>query len=167
MAFPKNQQRFIKNESTYPMIKNKHIEIVSSTNKRLSSMSDESRVGVLKVLSRQYLSVGITIVNTFADLQALVATAPDLVFLGMNFVPRDSNAADGDKIWLSKYFDEHRIAYTGSGFPAHQLEHDKSLAKQRVLDVGLQTSPFTVARAADDRPSLQGTLPAFPLHVPP
>ncbi|HTE57973.1 MAG TPA: D-alanine--D-alanine ligase [Verrucomicrobiae bacterium] len=139
--------------------KNKHIQIVSSSNKRLSSMSEASRAGVLAVLSRHYTRVGITLVDTMADLEALVADAPDLVFLGASSIN-----VGNSKVWLSNYLDERGIAYTGSGHKAHQLEMDKSLAKRRVLDAGLKTSPFAVAY---QRRPLVDVPFAYPLFVKP
>jgi D-alanine-D-alanine ligase len=129
------------------MLINKHIEIVSSTEAGLSSMSKGSREAVFSVLSRHYKKVGITIVNSLADLDVLAAKSPDLVFLGMKFIPMNSGLGwqDPDKIWLADYLDEHGIPYTGSNRQAHELELNKHLAKQRVLDNGLSTSPFYLA----------------------
>ncbi len=126
----------------------KHIEIVSSTNSLLSSMGKESREAVLALLSQHYTKVGITIVNNLIDLQWLVSMRPDLVFMGMKFVSSDSKLGlqDPSKIWIADFLDGHGIAYTGSNHLAHELELNKDLAKQRILDAGLQTSPFYVAR---------------------
>lgn len=127
---------------------NKHIEIVSSTLPGLSSMNHESRSGALAALAKHYTRVGVTIVNNLPDLRALVASKPDLVFLGMKYLPVDPDAGwqDSEKIWLSDYLETHGIAYTGSGQVAGSLERNKHHAKQRVLDAGLMTSPFYVAR---------------------
>ncbi len=131
------------------MIKiNQHIEIVSSTSVGLSSMSQKSRLAVLAVLAKYYTKVGVTIVNNLSDLEELVADQPDLVFLGMKFIPHDTNVGrkDPNKIWLSEYLDCNGIAYTGSNKPAHELESDKALAKLRMVKAGLDTSPFVVVR---------------------
>ncbi len=124
----------------------KHIEIVGSTKTELSSMSRESRDAVHTVLSKYYAKVGVTIVNDLSDLESLVKLSPDLVFLGMTFLPANSELGrnDPDKIWLAEYLDEFNISYTGSNQFAHELEGLKPLAKQRVLDFGLSTSPFEV-----------------------
>lgn len=127
---------------------NKHIEIVSSTRLSLSSMGQVSRDGAKKVLERHYTKVVITMVDSLSDLEALVVRKPDLVFLGMKFVPANSDMKwqDSEKIWLSDYLDQHGIAYTGSSQAASALERDKYLAKQQVMDAGFRTSPFFVAR---------------------
>ncbi len=146
----------------------KHIEIVSSTISSLSSMSQKSRDAVLAVLTKHYAEVGITIVNNLSDLEALIALKPDLVFLGMKFIPLNPllGFQDPDKIWISQYLDEHGIAYTGSSQQAHELELNKPLAKLRVLDAGLQTSPFYVVK--QNQPFTQGDIHlTYPLFTKP
>ncbi|MDP4038421.1 MAG: hypothetical protein Q8P54_00410 [bacterium] len=131
-------------------------------------MSQESRDAVFAVLTKHYAEVGITIVNNLSDLEALVARRPDLVFLGMNFVPvnPDLGLRDPAKIWITKYLDDNNISYTGSNQMAHELERNKPLAKQRVLDAGLKTSPFYVAK--QNQPQTRENVPlAFPLFIKP
>jgi D-alanine-D-alanine ligase len=125
---------------------NKHIEIVHSTTKGLSSMSKVSCDSIFTTLSKHFARVGITIVNNLSDLEGLLADSPDLVFLGMEFIPSDSGLglADPNKIWLSDFLDGNNIAYTGSSQVAHELERNKPLAKQNVLDADLRTSAFCV-----------------------
>jgi D-alanine-D-alanine ligase len=146
---------------------NKHIEIVSSAVCDLSSMSQESRQAIYDVLTKHYTKVGITIVNTHIDLEALIASRPDLVFLGMKYIPKNPLLGQNDpnKIWLSKYLENSKIAHTGSDHLAHELELDKSLAKQRVLDAGLKTSPFYVIK--QNQPSTRHANFSFPLFVKP
>ncbi|MEI9914011.1 MAG: hypothetical protein WDN66_03425 [Candidatus Saccharibacteria bacterium] len=81
-----------------------------------------------------------------ADLEALVASSPDLVFLGMKFIPSNPELglADHNKIWISDVLDTYEIPYTGSTKMAHELEYNKPQAKQRVLDANLKTSAFCV-----------------------
>ena len=122
----------------------KHIEIVSSTSIGLGSMGVASREAAKSALEQYYDSVVITIVNNLDDLKALVLRKPDLVFLGMKFIPLNPELGqfDPNKIWLAQYFDEWDITYTGSTHAAHVLELNKDLAKQQVLDNNLCTSPF-------------------------
>lgn len=126
----------------------KHIEIVRSDTKGLSSMSQESCDLIFAVLTRHFTDVGVTVVNKLSDLETLEASRPDLVFLGMEFIPVNPAIgwSDPNKIWLSDFFDDHEIAYTGSGQIAHELERNKNLAKQRVLDAGLKTAAFCVIK---------------------
>lgn len=126
------------------MVKNLHIEIVRSSVAKLSSMSLESCNAIVAVLSKHYSKVGVSTVNNIEDLNQLVALKPDLVFMGMKFIPTNQALGldDPDKIWLAEYLDKHDIAYTGSNKQAHKLELNKGLAKQRVVEAGLDTSSF-------------------------
>jgi D-alanine-D-alanine ligase len=147
---------------------NKRIEIVSSTEHSLSSMSKVSRTSAKAALAKYFTSVNITIINSVSDLQALVARKPDLIFLGMSFLPVNPALGweDPEKIWLSDYLELHEIAYTGSNQSAGLLERNKHLAKQRMLASGLVTSPFfVVAQSEVLRPSDVNL--AYPLFVKP
>lgn len=125
---------------------NLHIEIVSSTSRGLSSMSQRSRDAALVVLADHYSDVRITIVNNESDLEKLVVRKPDLVFLGMKFVLANPSLGinNSGRIWISDYLDEFGITYTGSSQLAHERELHKPLAKQRVRQAGLATAPFMV-----------------------
>lgn len=151
------------------MIKiNKHIEIVRSTSKGLSSMSRESCDAVLTVLSKHYASVRVSVVNDLSELEAIVARDPDLVFLGMEFIPVNPSLGwqDPNKIWLTTYFDEHDITYTGSSQAAHYLERNKPLAKQRALESGLKTAPFCIIKHDQSTGSRNMPL-TFPVFIKP
>lgn len=111
-------------------------------------MSHTSRKAIQQVLRKHYAKVGITLINNILDLERLLSIKPDLVFLGMKFVPMHSDIgfSDPEKIWLSDYLSENGIACTGSNSTAHELELSKPLAKQCIIDAGLKTSPFYVAK---------------------
>lgn len=144
------------------------IEIISSSIPSLSSMSQKSRDAILALLSLHYENVSVVMVNTIADLEQIAARKPDLVVLGMKFVPANPALGINDphKIWVSEFLDNSKIAYTGSNQLAHELELDKSLAKQCVLDAGLATSPFYVAM--QNPPQLdEAMMLSFPLFVKP
>lgn len=147
---------------------NFQIEIVSSGIKELSSMGAASRQALYTLLKKHYAEVQISLVNNAADLQALVDRQPDLVFLGMKFIPvnPERGANDVSKIWLSQHLNLHGIAHTGSDHLAHQLEFSKQLAKQRVLMAGLSSSPYQLVTQDQPLSSLNTKL-RFPLFVKP
>ena len=147
---------------------NKHIIIVRSSTPGLSSINQESSDAIFTVLSKNYSQVDAMSINNLPDLEAMVATKPDLVFLGVKFIPVNPLLGfhDKDKIWLASYLDKHGIASTGSPSMAHELELDKSLAKQRVLDAGLNTSEFYVQRQGSAPSPGIGTL-NFPVFIKP
>lgn len=147
---------------------NRHIEIVSSTVPSLSSMSKPSREAVRKTLSKHYRRVGITLVDTMSDLEALVHTSPDLVFLGMKFIPKNPSLGinDPDKIWLAEYLADRGIATTGSQTISHRLELSKPIAKKCIAYAGLKTSEYFVAKMGCPLTAAQITIP-YPLFVKP
>ena len=69
---------------------NKYITIVRSSNTRLSSLSLVSSDAIVELLSNYYDKVDVTEVNTPTDLEKIIIAQPDLVFLGMKFVPLDA-----------------------------------------------------------------------------
>ena len=151
------------------MIKmNKHIEIVRCATKGLSSMSQPSGEAIFTILTKHYASVRITVVNNLSDLEAIVARNPDLVFLGMEFIPVNPTLGlrDPNKVSVAEYLDKHGIAYTGSGQAAHELERNKPLAKQHILDAGLKTASFCIIKQ-NQLPVSHDISLTFPLFIKP
>ena len=107
-------------------------------------------------------------VNNLLDLKILVAKKPDLVFLGMKFIPVNPalGFSDPNKIWIADYLDENSIAYTGSNHSAHILELNKPLAKRRVLEAGLNTSTFCVA-LQNQTQNIADITPNYPVFIKP
>jgi D-alanine-D-alanine ligase len=128
----------------------KHIEIVRSTAAGLSSMGVKTAQAIQEILAATYTSVHISIINDLYDLELLAARQPDLVFMGMKFIPTDPMLGihDPRKIWISQYLDARGITSTGSEGAAYEFEFDKAQAKLQVQMAGLQTSPFYVIPAA-------------------
>jgi D-alanine-D-alanine ligase len=146
---------------------NKHIEIVSSSNKRLSSMSEKSYIMIKQSLSKYYKNVGITLVDDLEDLEKLVLMMPDLVFLGVKRIPRTPTKSDSNPyIWVSEYLEKSGIPYTGSGVDATILEQDKNRAKDIIKKAGLKTSPYFVTYTKQHTSESQIPL-KFPLFIKP
>lgn len=144
------------------------IEIVCSEQPGLSSMGRKSRAEIKAILSTRYEHVDVTIMSNLHDLDMLVLRRPDLVFLGMKFMPSQHalGLKDPHKIWLSEVLDTAGIAYTGSDYRAIELELNKERAKQRVLSAGLATAQYMVVRVGDSLARNDVTL-AYPLFVKP
>jgi D-alanine-D-alanine ligase len=147
---------------------NTTIEIVISTNKSLSSMSLISREAAKVVLDKKYHKVQITEVNNLQDLNELVSRKPDLAFLGMKYVPSDPimSSLTHSKSWLSNQLLESGICYTGSGYAASRLEHNKQLAKHRISNCGLKTAPSQVIRRNGSFTESDITVP-YPIFIKP
>lgn len=140
----------------------RHIIIVRTSIKGLSSMSIKSSEAIYNLLSKHYEKVEILTLATIDDLKLVVDAQPDLVFIGLKYMPGNRQHS---KVWVSAYLDRHKIAHTGSPKIAIQFEQDKPLAKQRMLELGIATSSYTVIK--------NGTYPdvqdpeSFPLFVKP
>jgi D-alanine-D-alanine ligase len=146
----------------------KRIEIVASSKHELNSMSPRSREAIRDILSKKYTHVDVSIVNNLQDLEFLAERSPDMVFLGMKFIPNDPGLglSDPNKVWISEYLDRRSICYTGSGHTAVELELNKDLAKRRIAEAGLRTSKFQVIGREENITSSQVTL-SYPLFVKP
>lgn len=144
------------------------IEIVCSERPGLSSMGRKSRAEIKAVLSARYEHVDVTIINNLHDLDMLVLRRPDLVFLGMKFIPSQHalGLKDPHKIWLSEVLDAAGIAYTGSDYRAIELELNKEHAKQCLLSAGLATAKYMVVRVGDSLARDNVTL-SYPRFVKP
>lgn len=130
---------------------------------RLSSLSAESATAIYNTLRQHYETVGITIVNKRSDLDLLISERPDLAFMGLGYIYDDLT---NSKIWVSTYLEQHGIRHTGSGRKALEFERNKHLAKQRIIEEGLMTSPYQVIKT--NMPYLDtGLLLRFPLFVKP
>jgi D-alanine-D-alanine ligase len=141
----------------------KRIEIARSTTKSLSSMSERSGAAILATLEERYESVRISTINTKKDLEALVSRQPDLVFMGLKYVP---DTKSSQKIWISDFLDLYDIPYTGSRKYALEHELDKSLAKQCIHAAGIPTARSMVVKEGQLLKASQVTL-RFPLFVKP
>lgn len=146
---------------------NKHIEIVSSAEKSLSSMSSKSREMVKKVLEKHYTNVGITLVNDSRGLEQLIDKNPDLVFTGIKRVPiGEYDSMNNEYVWVSGFLEDRGVTVTGSGSGAIELELDKIKAKDVVKAAGLTTSPYFIAKVGEYTDESQ--LPfGFPIFLKP
>ncbi len=148
-------------------LKSISIEIVSSNIRALSSMGTRSREAANKSLSKNF-NTRITTVNNASDLEQLIKRKPDLVFLGMKFLPvsNKNNVLDADKMWMSEVLDSYDIAHTGSSWFAHHLELNKPLAKKHIMRAGFSTAPFYVhERGSATYPEIDSNM--FPVFVKP
>jgi D-alanine-D-alanine ligase len=144
----------------------KYIEIVGSSNPRLNAMDRDSQLSIKAVLSKRYAKVAITIVDDLADLERLASKNPDLVVLGMKLILLEplKSYDDSHKIWLSDYLQNKGINFTGSDTKALALEFDKPIAKQKVIDAGLDSSKYFISKI--NNPNIKHDL-NYPLFVKP
>jgi D-alanine-D-alanine ligase len=100
--------------------------------------------------------------RTLADLHSVVDRRPDLVVLAVKYLP----LAEGENLWLAKFFEEHKISYTGSGSDATKVSSNKVLAKTMVSARGIRTASFFLATPGKYAEERELPLP-FPLFVKP
>jgi len=124
----------------------KHIEIVRSTRSGLNSMSLKTALDIQAILEKKYQTVGVTVVNCLADMHALIEMRPDMVFMGLKYVPARSGTSTiyGNKVWITDELEKHGISYTGSGHEAQEFARDKGRAKDQILISGIKTSAFHI-----------------------
>ncbi|MCW8888749.1 MAG: D-alanine--D-alanine ligase, partial [Gammaproteobacteria bacterium] len=90
-----------------------NIEIITTPNDQLK----ESGFGSLKACKSVLYSiqnmghnVTLTVCETINDLEEVVKRAPDLAVLAVKYLSNENE----DDIWLSEYFSQQGINYTGS-----------------------------------------------------
>jgi len=142
----------------------KRIEVVRSQIISLSSMGTESAEAIVAALSEHYTDVTVTNIASLEDLEELIARKPDLVFLGMMYLPDPADASK--KIWMSERLEQAGIVHTGSTHRSHRLELNKDLAKQRILDDGIATAPFSILYRGQEYTDQVDEL-EFPLFLKP
>jgi len=126
-------------------------------------------MNVFSALNEKYTHVNFNIIRTRSDLDKIIVRKPDLVFSGIKYVVFDEKEITKnlkDKIWISEFFDNVGINYTGSGTEAIKLEFSKDAAKKRVAEYGINTASYFVAEpgmyeTADELPV------SFPLFIKP
>ena len=69
------------------------------------------------------------------QLQRIISRKPDLVILATKMIHAD----DGEDIWLSEYFEQHGIPYSGSSKATFELISDMQLSTEILLNAGIET----------------------------
>jgi len=106
--------------------------------------------------------VGLKVCKHEHDLLDVVNKGPDLVILAVKYL----SINDGSDIWLSEYFENHGINFTGSLISAIDFDSDKVLAKLHLTKLGIKTAKFFTAKPGQFDSSHE--LPvSFPLFLKP
>lgn len=141
------------------------IEIVTTPNEALK----ETGFGTLKACHSVLESIAglghevkLNVCNTLNDLNMIVMRKPDLVILAVKYVSIDN----GSDIWLSEYFAEYEINYSGSSREVLKFDSDKVLAKEHLRKKGLKTANYFTAIPGQYKNEVELPL-AFPLFLKP
>ena len=141
------------------------IEIITTPNEELK----ETGFGTLKACNDVLESImrmghvaEITICNTLEDLKSVVHRKPDLVILAVKYLSID----DSNDIWLSEYFENNNINYSGSSRETLKFDSDKVLAKSYISDKGLNTAKYFTAVPGEHKSDFDIPI-KFPLFLKP
>ncbi|MEJ6587174.1 MAG: D-alanine--D-alanine ligase, partial [Pelagibacterales bacterium] len=146
---------------------NKKIEIIIVP-KPINLNEHQKNVGIkldenliLKIISRRYLHVLITVINSEKDLEDMALRKPDLVFSGVKYFNFNSKI-----IWLNDYLDLLGIPYIASNRAALDNESNKILAKKIIKKNQIKTADFFIAEPGEYLNKLSIPMD-FPLFVKP
>ena len=141
------------------------IEIVTTQNENL----DETGFGTLKACHSVFDSiekighdVKLNICKSKLDLKGVIKRNPDLVVLAVKYI----SLKNGNKIWLSEFFSQYGINFTGSSRDVLRFDSNKVNAKLYLANKGIKTTKYFTAipgqyRCANELPI------KFPLFLKP
>lgn len=141
------------------------IEIITTPNEALK----ESGFGALKAcesvleaIQQMGYSARLNVCKTKACLDEVAKRKPGLVILAVKYIPVNN----GDDIWLSDYFTQHAINFTGSSREVLKFDSNKVLAKTHLTNKGIKTARYFLAVPGQYK--TESELPiTFPLFLKP
>jgi D-alanine-D-alanine ligase len=142
-----------------------HIEIITTPNDALKESgfgSFKACNSVLDAVGKMGHSVSLSVCESKDDLDYVVKRKPNLVVLAVKYVPVEHE----DDIWLSDYFAQHEIDFTGSSREVLKFDSNKVRAKTHLANKGVKTASYFIATPGqyikeEDLPV------AFPLFLKP
>ena len=142
-----------------------HIEIITTPNEALKESgfgSQKACNSVLDAIHKIGYSVKLNVCNNENDLDQVVKRKPQLVILAVKYIPINKD----DKIWLSDYFSQHGINFTGSSREVLKFDSNKVLAKMNLTNKGINTAKYFIAIPAQYQNESALPIP-FPLFIKP
>ena len=141
------------------------IELITTPNDELK----ESGFGSLKACNSVFDTiqtmehkVRLTVCKTRQDLDEVVKRKPQLVILAVKYVP----VKNDEDIWLSDFFAQHEINFTGSSREVLKFDSNKVLAKTHLTNKGIRTARYFIANPGQYKKEKE--LPInFPLFLKP
>lgn len=126
------------------------IEIITTQNKtpyETGFGGFDSCRNVLNSIKKMGHNGRVSACESIADLKGVLRREPDLVLLAVKCIPIENDK----KIWLSEYFANHGIAYSGSARGTLEFDSDKILAKLHLREKGVSTAAFFTTTAGEFR----------------
>lgn len=135
----------IQDASSLPLNKaSMKIEIITTPNEKLK----ETGFGTLKAcnsvlesIKKMDYAVELTICSSLEDLKSVVQRKPDLVILAVKYI----TIKNEEDIWLSEYFANNNINFSGSSRETLKFDSDKVLAKAYLKERGINTANYFTA----------------------
>ena len=121
-----------------------NIEIITTPNEELKESGFGSLTScrsVLEAAIQMGHNVVLNICKTKDDLLNTIIRKPDLVILAVKYI----SIKNEDDIYLSEYFDTHKINYTGSTRDVLKFDSNKILAKTHLKNRGIKTLKYFTA----------------------
>ncbi len=142
-----------------------HIEVITTPNETLKESgfgSLNACNSTLEAIQRMGYDVRLNVCETKNDLDNIVERKPGLVVLAVKYIPVNNE----DDIWLSDYFSQHKINFTGSSREILKFDSNKVLAKIHLTNKGIKTANYFIAipgqyKSKDELPL------TFPLFLKP
>lgn len=141
------------------------IIIITTTNEHMKETGFgkiKACQAVLQSLKKRFEDVSISLCNTETDLKKILAQCPDIVFLAVKYV----QLANGKKIWLTRYFEDAGINFTGSKREIIEYDSNKIKAKELLLSKGIKTANFFVVTLNNYQSEKNITIP-YPIFLKP
>ena len=162
-----SKNHYLKKNNVLSIKINKKIEIIIVP-KPINLNEHQKNVGIkldenliLKIISRRYMHVLITVINSVKDLENMALRKPDLVFSGVKYFNFNSKI-----VWLNDYLDLLGIPYIASNRDALDNESNKILAKKIIKKNQIKTANFFIAEPGEYLNELSIPID-FPLFVKP
>ena len=116
---------------------------------------------IFKILSKEFVNIKVTKIDSQFDLKQLVKRKPKLVFSGIKYFNFNNK-----KIWLNDFLDLHGINYINSKRSSYDNVNDKSFAKIIMQKNNIKTADFFTVKSKEYLNAL--SLPIkFPLFIKP
>ena len=142
-----------------------NIEIVTTPNDNLKETGFGPHLvcqGIMQsLLDTNHIAV-VTVCDTIFDLYSVVQRKPDLVVIVVKYILLEND----EKLWLSDFFEENDVAYTGSEKHNLSYDSDKVSAKLQVSSKGIDTTNYFVTLPGQYRSEEELPL-SFPLFIKP
>ena len=142
-----------------------HIEVITTPNESLKESgfgSLKACNSVLNAIHRMGHNVKLSVCESSVCLDDVVKRKPELVILAVKYIP----VKNEDDIWLSDYFSQHNINFTGSTRDVLTFDSNKVKAKMHLTNKGIKTARYFIATPGQYQTERE--LPfTFPLFLKP